>query len=108
MAKMGRPWFESGSMKESSTPVCEKGNGPSSLRQIQLGPRSTSFGILSAEHTMDSSSPVRVIEVKSPFVAHSGMDAFGGWRITAYRPGSWRNLSMRSKIRTSLLHYLRG
>jgi hypothetical protein len=32
---------------------------------------------ISIEHTTESSSAVRVIEVKSPFVAQSGMVALG-------------------------------
>src|ERR1017187_5528587 len=38
MAKIGMPLFDNGSMNESSTPACENGKGPSSLRQIQRGP----------------------------------------------------------------------
>ena len=34
IANIGIPFDESGSMNDSSTPVIEKGNGPSSFRQI--------------------------------------------------------------------------
>src|SRR4030088_1583698 len=98
MAKMGTPLFESGSMKESSILVCEKGNGPSSFRQIQRGPASTSCGRFAAEQTMESSSAVRVIEVKLPFVAQLGMGASGARRTMAYGPGTWRNLRRRRSV----------
>src|SRR5579872_4864891 len=92
MAKIGMPWFERGSMKESRTPVCENGNGPSSLRQIHRGRGSISFGMFSAEQTMDSSSAVRVIEVNSPRPAQDGKEVSGASRTMAYGPGRWENL----------------
>jgi hypothetical protein len=52
---------------ESNTPVCEKGNGPSSLKQIQWDSELRLAGGLSAGHTIDSSSAVRVTEEKTPF-----------------------------------------
>src|ERR1022692_377480 len=94
MAKMGTPLFESGSMKERRTPVWEKGNGPSSFRLIQWCGECTSGGRLSAGQMMESSSAVRVIEVKTPLVAQSGTGASGARRTIAYGPpGSQRNLS---------------
>jgi len=80
---MGIALFESGAMKESRIPVCEKGNGPSSLRQIQHGAAENSFGMLSEGHTMESSSAVRLIEVKAAVVAQVGTGALGGWRTMA-------------------------
>jgi hypothetical protein len=44
---------------------------------------------------MDSSSVVRVTEVKSPVEAHAGTWASGARRAMAYGPGSQRNLSCR-------------
>ena len=73
IAKMGMRLFDSGAIKDSRIPVCEKGNGPSSLRQIQRSWESASAGRFVSGQTMESSSAVRVIEVKlPPFVAQSG------------------------------------
>src|ERR1700694_69994 len=93
MAKMGTPLLESGSMKESNTPVCENGNGPSSLKQIQRDPELRLAGRSSAGHTIDSSSSVRVTEEKTPLVAQSGTVVSASMRTMAYAPGSRRNLS---------------
>src|SRR5437762_7033018 len=93
MAKIGTPLLESGSMKESNTPVCENGNGPSSLKQIQWHSELRFAGRLSAGHTIDSSYAVRVTDEKTPLVAHSGTVASGSMRTMAYAPGSQRNLS---------------
>src|SRR6266853_2815637 len=93
MAKIGTPLLDSGSMKESSTAVCENGNGPSSLKQIQWHSELRFAGRLSAGHTIDRSSAVRVTEEKTPLVAHSGTVASGSMRTMAYAPGSQRNLS---------------
>src|ERR1700730_18345448 len=95
MAKIGTPLLESGSMKESSTPVWENGNGPSSLKQIQWHSELRFAGTFSAGHTIDSSSAVRVTEEKTPLVAHSGTVASGSRRTMVYAPGSQRNLSCR-------------
>src|SRR5437660_12331413 len=104
MAKMGMSFFDSGSMNESSTPVCEKGNGPSSFRQIQRCGECTSGGRLALGQTTESSSAVRVIEVKSPFVAQSGMGALGARRTMAYAPESWRNLSWWFQVAVIVRH----
>jgi hypothetical protein len=48
---------------------------------------------LSAKHTIDSSSAVRVTDVKGPLHAHSGVGALLGNRQTANRPGIQLNLS---------------
>src|SRR6266478_908841 len=95
MAKIGTPLLDSGSMKESSTAVCENGNGPSSLKQIQWHSELRLAGSLSAGHTIDSSSAVRVTEEKTPFVAQFGTVAAGSMRTMAYAQGSQRNLSCR-------------
>src|SRR5882762_1949121 len=92
MAKIGMPLLESGSMKESNTPVCENGNGPSSLKQIQWHSELRLAGRLSAGHTIDSSSAVRVTEEKTPLVAHSGTVDSASMRTMAYAPASQRNL----------------
>ena len=52
-----------------------------------------SGGRFSAGQTMESSSVVRVIEVKSPVVAQDGMAAAGMRRTMAYRLVSWWNFS---------------
>src|SRR5882762_7518887 len=93
MAKIGMPLLESGSMKESNTPVCENGNGPSSWKQIQWDSELRLAGRSAAGHTIDSSSAVRVTEEKTPLVAQSGTVAFASIRTMAYAPGSQRNLS---------------
>src|SRR5215469_7584795 len=85
MAKIGIPLDDRGSMNERKTPVCEKGNGPSSFRQIQEWGDETSAGRFSIGQTIDSSSRVRVIEVKSPFLAHSGTAESAPSRTMAYR-----------------------
>src|SRR5579864_841946 len=95
MAKMGMPAPDNGSIKDRSTPVSEKENGPSSLRQIQRGLGLTSFGKLSAGQTIEISSVVREMEVKSPWVAQSGSGSSGAWRTTTYGPGRRRNLRWR-------------
>src|SRR5580698_1720618 len=93
MANMGMPLVDRGSMKESSTPVCERGNGPSSLRQIQRCWEFASAERFSSGQTIESSSALRLTEVKSPFVAQAGTGASGARRTLAYKPGSRRNFS---------------
>ena len=83
MVKIGTPFAESGSMNAKSTPVNENGNGPSSLKQLQRSGEGTSAGRFSLRHTIDNSSAVRVIEVNSPFVAHSGTAASAASRTIA-------------------------
>src|SRR5579863_1238720 len=92
MAKMGMSFEDRGSMNDSSTPVCENGNGPSSFRHIQWCGESTSGGTLPATQTMESSSGVRVIELNSLSLAHAGTDDSGANRTMAYGPANLRNL----------------
>jgi hypothetical protein len=88
-------------LKESSTPVCENGNGPSSLRQIQRRPAFISSGTFSIGQTIESSSAVRVMEVNSALVTHSGMATSGASRTMMKVPASWlnRNMSSRKRLR---------
>src|SRR5690242_4514855 len=86
MAKMGMARSESGWMNETSTPVCVKGKGPSSLRQTQSASCFASGGTAEAGQTMESSSVVRVIEKKLLESAHSGTAASAGRRQTANWP----------------------
>src|SRR5579871_774344 len=92
---MGTLFRDRGSMNDSSTPVCEKGNGPSNLRQFQRCGDCTPAGILDVGHTTESSSGVRVIDVNSPFSAQSGTTALGSSRTIAYGAGIRRKRSRR-------------
>src|SRR5215471_2384017 len=90
---MGTPPSRKGSMNEANIPTCESENGPSSFKQIQAASGTCSGGIFSTPHTMDNSSPVRVMELSQPFRLHSGIAASAGKRQTANLPGRRRNFS---------------
>src|SRR5271156_531589 len=95
MAKMGTPFSASGLMNELRTPTSEKENGPSILRHAQGVVGLCCCGTPSAAHTIDSSSTVRVSEVKAPRHAHSGSGALAGNWKTANWPGIRENLNAR-------------
>src|SRR5512135_2653959 len=79
---MGIALAESGPMNAARMPVWVKAKGPCSLKQIQCDSEFTSRGRLSAGQTIDSSSAVRVTEMKGPFRAQSGVgDKTGNLQI---------------------------
>jgi hypothetical protein len=83
---MGTPRSARGSRKEAKTPVSEKGNGPSSLKQVHGDSHFAFCGAWSAGQTMESSSAVRVIEVKRAVAVSAGIGASGASRHTAKLP----------------------
>src|ERR1700722_2140932 len=91
MAKIGTPLSARGSMKDARIPTSEKENGPSSLRHSQGIFPLNSGGTEPAAHTIDSSSGVRVTDVRGPLHTHSGKGASPGNRHTSNRPGTHAN-----------------
>jgi hypothetical protein len=90
-AKMGTPLRARGSRKEARTPVSSNGNGPSSLKQVHGDSHFALGGACRVGQTMESSSSVRVIEVKGAIVIDAGMGASGGKRQIAKVNGRRRN-----------------
>src|SRR5271167_576718 len=90
---MGTPFSARGLITEARIPTSEKENGPSSLKQIQRFLTPTPLGRFSARHTIESSSAVRVTEVKGPLHAHSGTGESFGRRQMENGPGIQLNLS---------------
>jgi hypothetical protein len=78
-------------MKEARTPVCENGNGPSSLKHVHEPSHLALPGAWSAGQTIESSSAVRVADMKEAFGVNSGRGASGGRRQIMKLPGSCRN-----------------
>ena len=89
---MGTPCSARGSMKDARTPVCENGNGPSSLKQIHGASHFALPGAWLAGQTIESSSSVRLIDVKDAATANCGGRASEGRRQMTKLPGSCRNL----------------
>src|SRR5215831_4127712 len=84
---------ESGFINEASTPVSEKGNGPSSFRHAQSPSCRTSAGTCPTQQTTESSSSVRVTEKKGPRRAQLGTsEPAGSWQ-TANEPGNRENFN---------------
>src|SRR5690242_11243110 len=88
---MGTPFVAKGSMKDVRTPVCAKGNGPSSLKHVHGASHFALWGAIAVGKTIESSSAVRVIEAKDGIALHSGMGASAGRRQIEKVSGSWRN-----------------
>src|SRR5882724_13143732 len=101
---MGTPCSARGSMKDASTPVCEKGKGPCSLKQVHGPSHFALAGTWSMEQTMESSSALCVTDTKEAFGTSSGMEASGGRRQIAKRPDSCRNLRGMGGMVTSRLN----
>src|ERR1700680_4054596 len=95
---MGTPFSARGPMNEARILTSEKENGPSSLRHAQRVFGLCSSGTLSAAQTIESSSSVRVTELKRPFRAQSGSSALAGNRQTTNFPGTHENLKARPVI----------
>src|SRR5580704_155095 len=93
---MGTPFSTRGLMTEASIPTSEKENGPSTLKHTHGLFGWCSSGTLSAAQTIESSSSVRVTELKRPLHAHSGTGAAALKRQTANFPGIRENLNARS------------
>src|ERR1700674_1425907 len=93
---MGTPFSARGPMNEARIPTSEKENGPSSLRHTQGVFGLCSSGTLSAAQTMESSSSVRVTELKRPLHAQSGSGAMARNRQPANFPGTHENLKARA------------
>src|ERR1700730_9589616 len=89
---MGTPRSARGSMKDARTPLCENGNGPSSLKQIQGASHLAWSGACSAGQTIESSASLRVIEVKVAVAVHAGGRASAAKRQMAKLPGIRQNL----------------
>src|ERR1700720_1332437 len=88
---MGTPRSARGPRKDDKTPVSEKGKGPCNLKHVQGASHIADAGASLAGQTMDSSSAVRVIDVKAAVSLTDGAGAFGGRRQIAKVSGSFRN-----------------
>src|SRR5581483_9542552 len=87
-AKIGMPAAESGPMNDAKTPVMESGKGPSSLRHTHPPSVLAPEGTWAEGHTIESSSGVRVIELKvAGRSAHSGITADPSNRQMENGPG---------------------
>lgn len=85
----------SGCKKDASTPVIEKGKGPSSFKATQPRSAITSSGKLFSVQTIESSSTVRVTQWNFLVCSHSGMAAFAARRQTASGSPRTRNFKLR-------------
>ena len=82
-----------GSRNAASTPVIEKGKGPSSFSATQPFSERTPSGTRSSSHTMESSSLARTTEKSGPSSAHGGSGESASKRHTASRSERRRNFN---------------
>jgi hypothetical protein len=94
-------------MTEARIPTSEKENGPSTLKHTHELFGCCSSGTLSAAQTMETSSSVRVTELKTPLQAQSGIRAPADKRHTANFPGIRENRKARPLMSFSSASKLR-
>ncbi len=94
------PALANGATMDAMMPLAEKSNGPLDFKHRHPASRFVASGIKDSEQRIESSSPVRVIEKKSPAIAQLGISS-------SLSSGQTANVSCK-RVRDGLLAGIRS